>query len=233
MLLEYALGEERSYLWVLSQQGLESFTLPPRAEIEAATRRFYDDLTERNRAPAGENAAARSRRVQEADRALPDAGTALSRMLLGPAVALLASQRLIIVPDAALHYLPFSALPDPDGPTGRAYTEPLIVNHEIVHVPSASVLVTLRRETARRAPSPRSIAVLADPVFSERDPRVQGALTSADTLAAGRQRADIERSSLEVGIGASDTGLPRLLFARREAQSVVGSVGADDALVPK
>ncbi len=39
LLLEYALGEKRSYLWLVSQRSVDSYELPPRAEIEAATRR--------------------------------------------------------------------------------------------------------------------------------------------------------------------------------------------------
>src|SRR6266511_3560707 len=42
LLLEYALGEKRSYLWLVSQRSIDSYELPPRAEIEAATRRLYE-----------------------------------------------------------------------------------------------------------------------------------------------------------------------------------------------
>src|SRR6185436_2412897 len=41
VLLEYKLGSERSYLWMISANGLESFELPPRAEIESLARQFY------------------------------------------------------------------------------------------------------------------------------------------------------------------------------------------------
>src|SRR6266545_2153773 len=39
LLLEYALGEKRSYLWLVSQRSIDSYELPPRAELEAAARR--------------------------------------------------------------------------------------------------------------------------------------------------------------------------------------------------
>jgi tetratricopeptide (TPR) repeat protein len=42
LLLEYALGEQRSYLWLVSQRSIDSYELPPRAEVEAAARRVYD-----------------------------------------------------------------------------------------------------------------------------------------------------------------------------------------------
>jgi tetratricopeptide (TPR) repeat protein len=47
LLLEYALGEERSYLFLVSPSSLQTFTLPPRAEIEARARRVYDLLSSR------------------------------------------------------------------------------------------------------------------------------------------------------------------------------------------
>src|SRR6266542_3203422 len=47
LLLEYALGEKRSYFWLVSQRSIDSYELPPRAEIEAATRLVYELLTAR------------------------------------------------------------------------------------------------------------------------------------------------------------------------------------------
>src|SRR5262249_29565446 len=48
LLLEYSLGEERSYLWAVTATSFSSYELPPRARIEAATRRCYELLTARN-----------------------------------------------------------------------------------------------------------------------------------------------------------------------------------------
>src|SRR5919202_6253177 len=41
LLLEYALGEERSYLWAVTPTSISSYELPKRAEIEAAARQGY------------------------------------------------------------------------------------------------------------------------------------------------------------------------------------------------
>src|SRR5262249_31949194 len=49
---------------------------------------------------------------------------------------------------------------------------PLILDHEIVNLPSVSVLGALRRETAGRQAAVRTVAVLADPVFQTNDPRI-------------------------------------------------------------
>ena len=151
LLLEYALGKERSYLWAVGPDSLQSFDLPPREQIEAAARRWYDALKE-SAASAGE---AR----QAADE--------LGAMLLGPVQGLLSSQPLLIVADGALQYLPFAALPLA-GP-GRIL---LVDRHEVTSLPSASALAVLRRELAGRSPAPKTLAVIADPVFRMEDTRV-------------------------------------------------------------
>ncbi len=48
LLLEYALGENRSFLWVVGRNSLSSWELPPRAKIEAQAERFYELITTRN-----------------------------------------------------------------------------------------------------------------------------------------------------------------------------------------
>ena len=56
LLLEYALGEERSYLWVVSNGDQASYVLAPRAEIEQsgpARLRAHDHPAERGLGPAG------------------------------------------------------------------------------------------------------------------------------------------------------------------------------------
>ncbi|MDQ3254638.1 MAG: tetratricopeptide repeat protein, partial [Acidobacteriota bacterium] len=51
LLLEYALGEERTYLWAVTQKSITSHELPRRAEVETLARRVYDLLTARNKHP--------------------------------------------------------------------------------------------------------------------------------------------------------------------------------------
>jgi CHAT domain-containing protein len=93
----------------------------------------------------------------------------LSDMLLKPAAAHLDAENLVIVPDGALHLIPFAALPDPRPRPGES--APLVAGHQIVNLPSASTLQLLRGRASRRV-APRQLAVLADPVFSPEDPRV-------------------------------------------------------------
>jgi len=151
LLLEYSLGQERSYLWVVSRLAINSYELPPRDTIETAARRVYELL----------------KRDEFDEKSYEKESAALTQILLGPAVAQLGSKRLVVVADGALQYIPFSALPDPV----RKGT-PLVATHEIVNIPSATALAVLRKDATERRPAPKLVAVLADPVFETNDPRL-------------------------------------------------------------
>jgi CHAT domain-containing protein len=227
LLLEYSLGEERSYLWAVTATSFSSYELPPRAVIEAAARRCYELLTARNRFVKFETVIEKRKRVQQADAEYPNAATALSNMLLGPVAAQLGQKRLLIVPDGALEYLPFAALTVPRQ-AGTAPFVPLMVQHEVTSIPSASTLAVLRRELHGRAPAEKVVAVFADPVFDKADERVTGGLSRA---AGGHHGAPIVGGAAEV-IAAPDVqepaktsdgipALPRLPYTRQEAEAIL------------
>lgn len=230
ILLEYFLGDERGYLWVVSREGLAAFTLPSRAEIESLAARVYDDLTARSQRPAGESPQARQRRIDKADAEYLIDSTRLSEMVLGPAASLLSNKRLIIVAHGALQYIPFAALPDPASAGPPAARPPLMLAHELVSVPSASVLAALRQATARRPPAPGALAVLGDPVFDAADARVQGARAAATPGSnASPPRSALVRSLDDVPLGEGGR-IPRLLFSREEANAIAALV-PDDRLL--
>jgi CHAT domain-containing protein len=239
LLLEYSLGENASYLFVVSQTSLSSHQLPKRTEIEAATRRVYELLTAPQPRP-GESEAKRQARIEEARANYWTQAKALSQMLLGPAASQLGKKRLAIVADGALHYIPFAALPAPSAGNGEgrnsgAEPQPLFVEHEIVSLPSASTLATLRLETAGRKPAEKSLAVLADPVFTDDDTRVRrdvgkaGAKVktkSADSNDINISSLQMTRSGQETGVIGAEGAFGRLLSTRREAAAI-------SALIPE
>src|SRR6266540_3487785 len=239
LLLEYSLGDDVSYLFVVSQTSITSHRLPKRAEIEASTRRVRELLTAPQPQPGDTQAKYRAR-LKEAGEGYWAQAAELSRMLLGPVASQLGKKRLAIVADGALQYIPFAALPAPSsgndgGRNSGAEPQPLFVEHEIVSLPSASTLATLRRETAGRKPAEKSLAVLADPVFTDDDTRVRrdvGKVGAKEkTRSADSDEMDIvslqmSRSGRETGVIGAEAGFGRLLSTRREA-------GAVSALVPE
>jgi CHAT domain-containing protein/Tfp pilus assembly protein PilF len=221
MLLEYALGEEAGYLFVLTPGSIRGVALPGRDEIERAARRVYDLLTARQPVP-GETAVHRRARIETADADYPAAAAALSRMVLGPVAGqLAAARRLLIVADGALQYVPFAALPVPGGAAGGEAV-PLIVLHEIVSLPSASVVAVLRRELEARPPAENLVAVVADPVFSEDDPRVNRALLTTRAAAVPAPLpAAVQQAVRDAGLVDDRGALSRLPFTRDEAAAIV------------
>jgi CHAT domain-containing protein/tetratricopeptide (TPR) repeat protein len=195
LLLEYALGSARSYLWVVSPRDIRALTLPPRAEIEALARRVHEGLA---RSPAGP---ASARRAGEEDL------RALTRLLIEPAAPQLAARRLVLVVAGALSLIPFGALPQP----GTAvHPLPMLAKHEIVQVPSATILGAMRTLTAGRARPARTAAIFADPIFDAHDPRVH-----ARTQSAGIRRAAPSDAPRVRGVT-----LTRLPFSRGEAEAI-------------
>ncbi len=154
-LLEYSLGEERSYLFVVTSTTLSADVLPKRSDIESAARDLNADLQD-----------------YQKDRTMfhKDAAT-LSAMILAPIASQLKGKRLVIVADGELTQVPFGVLPVDSG------NQPLILTNEILAQPSASAVAVLREETARRKKPSGEIAVIADPVFESSDPRLRGATT--------------------------------------------------------
>jgi CHAT domain-containing protein/Tfp pilus assembly protein PilF len=245
VLLEYSLGEERSHVFVVSSDSLHVEELPRRTTIEAASRRVYDLLTARNLRKRDESPAARMARLARAESDFPAAVARLSRMTLAPVAERVAGKRLLIVSDGALNYVPFAALPvaTPGKPPA-----PLAAEHEIVSLPSASVLAVLRRERMGREPAAKTVAVLADPVFDAGDARVKTA--GNGTRIAGRTArgagdgaqeesesslalAHLTRSVADFGWRSRRRGevyLPRLGFSRREAEAIAAVTPPGQAL---
>jgi CHAT domain-containing protein/tetratricopeptide (TPR) repeat protein len=231
LLLEYSLGEDGGYLWLVSQDMSASFPLPPRAEIEKTAQRYYVLLTARAQHLKFETPEEKRVRVEEADAELPKVAAELSRVLLGPAATQLGSKRLLVVGDGILHLVPFAALPDPTDPL-----RPLVFRHEIVNAPSASALAELRREQQGRRSATKTIAVLADPVFEKEDERVRAilsgkAIASLPKSEGGKPHSspeaspgELTRAVAEAGVAGEGSVIPRLPFTRQEADAIAALI---------
>jgi len=225
VLLEYALGEEHSYVWAVTQQSIKSFELPARATIEHVARHVYELLTARNVTVKDETIAQRQTRIRVADEELKRASAALAQMIIGPVNAELGQKRIVIVADGALQYVPFAALP--------SNSTPLIVEHEVVSLPSASALWLMREELRGRPPASKTIAILADAVFDKGDERLATSRTRSKNTSATLAFAGTENRALRSFEGlAQGPGVSRRLpFSRREADSIMSLVSPKDAML--
>ena len=228
VLLEYSLGPEHSYLWAVTPTSIKSSELPKRADIEAKARQVYESLTARNKAVRFEKQQARTARIAQADADYLKVSAELSEMVLAPVADQLGRKRLLVVSDGALQYLPFGALPPPPAQGQGAERsrptafQPLLLSHEIVNLPSASVLAELRKESVGRERGAKTLAVLADPVFQADDVRITrrqtrnsrqaNELSNKESEPRGLE-GEMERSARDVG----EVEFRRLPYSRLEA----------------
>ena len=209
VLLEYSLGEAHSYLWAVTPDSLKSYVLPKREEIQKIAQQVYQSLVARSVVKSLETVDQRKERIAQADEQFKQSASELSRLILAPAAAELGSKRLIVVPDGALQYVPFAAL-------SVSSLTPLILDHEVVSLPSASAFAVQRQNLAARKPAPKGVAVIADPVFSPTDPRLK--IPGAETDATASTRI-IEH--LPSGANGGQASIPRLPFTRWEADQIL------------
>ncbi len=199
LLVVYLLAEPASFAWTVHRKTVASHTLAGRERIEKLARRVIHAMPHSHEV-AGQGTATRA--AQE-----------LADAILAPLGERLAGrQRLVILADGALHLVPFAALP---GSTG----EPLLADHEIVMVPSATVLQAQRRRFAGRPPAPELAAILADPIFSPTDERLQFPLSRGK---GGRW---------ERGPGGEGPALERLPYTATEAEDIVRLIPRGQALL--
>lgn len=195
-LLQYALGKDKTYLWVISNKTFNVYTLPKVEKIEALARQFINEL--RNR-PVKTKFAKQMSYGQIDD---------FSQLILGQCVDDLQTERLLIVADGFLNQIPFSALIKPK----KNY--PLIVDHEVVNVSSISTLEVLK---AKSRLASNSILIVSDPVLTPNDTRLKVRLRKRQQVNANINRNKINRLVVE---RFERNELGKLKFAAAEVSSI-------------
>ena len=198
IILSYALGGERSYLFAVGRESFTSWPLASRKLIEPQAQALHEALRHSRFNPFQAELAARR----------------LGKMLLPAGALPEGTSRILVVADGMLHYVPMAVLPPTGGvDRSRRDAERLLVDDfELQYVPSASVLEVFSRTARGRARSLNLLAVFADPVFSDADPRLRP-MPPASLPGPGV----VQR--LPSG------PLPRLPDTAREAQAILDFVG--------
>lgn len=210
VLLEYKLGANRSFLWLVTKDSIKIHILPGRAEIEKAAREFYGSITSPDK-------------TKEAN--TDGLSNKLGQLLLAPVATQLANKRLAIVADGILQFIPFASLQVPNARSTRQTA--LVETNEIVVLPSASVLAELRRNSYQAKVPAKTIAVFADPIFEANDPRLKRLLGTTAVAPVSTSNAELKRVSRDFSFG--DT-LPRLLSSRVEARNIAAFAARDQVI---
>jgi CHAT domain-containing protein len=143
VLLSYWLGPARSYLWIVTGNGIRCLPLPPAKDIEKLARDYESTVQNALADPLAINGAA---------------GDRLYQLLVAPAMPLIPEgATVIIVPDGALHGINFETLPVP-GPRRHYWIEDV----EIQVAPSLALL-----SAKAVAGTPPSLLLIGDPTPRE------------------------------------------------------------------
>jgi CHAT domain-containing protein/tetratricopeptide (TPR) repeat protein len=239
VLLEYILGDERSYLWLVTANTLIVQELPGRRVLDNLSGDVYQALTARQLQPIEDMSGYLERYAAAEEQFCPRA-TQLSQLVLGPLKSVPNPQRLLVVADGNLQYIPFDALPWPAAKVCQLGAEPptyipLLKTAEVIHLPSFSSLALLRRLefTSRRV---QGIAVWADPVFEADDPRIIAPQLSVNAVRPlAQKKADLgtlEARQIKYLVEPEDNlTAPRLLATQEEAQSIMQFAPAGAAML--
>lgn len=200
VILAYSLGASSSYLFAVSQQGWRVVKLPSAAILSKRVEELLQAVA------AGPARLSFTNYIVQA--------TALYRDLIEPVQPLLSGKRnLIIVPDGALHYLPFAALLEPEAVTvlgGVSRLPYLIRRYALSYSPSVSVLKALRE---RRAPEPdtrKALLAVAEPVYASSLPLANLPFSGKEVDSISRTYTDSEATVLK-GAAATERNVKRLL----------------------
>lgn len=140
VLLEYFLGERRSYLLRVSATDARLYQLPGRAELERSLRAYVKSLSDPSLAPEIITGASERARLV----VLPVEDEVFRK-----------AKAVIVVPDGILHYLPFETLRSGQGSHARY----LIEDTAVSYVPSASVMAVLMDQSHPRSWAKEVLAI--------------------------------------------------------------------------
>ncbi|HXZ58746.1 MAG TPA: CHAT domain-containing protein [Steroidobacteraceae bacterium] len=197
--IEYWLGTTHAYAWVLKEGTVDWIELPASSGIERAARALHERMRTSATSPARREACAE-----------------LNRLALAPLrSALTGVGELILVPDGALHYVPFAALLDP-----ARVDHPYLVQAFTVAVAPALRFLSVRPAMPAATAGPTRMLLVADPIYTAGDARL-GASGHEGVLATSLNEArDVLR-----GVNAG-RDLVRLESSAREAAQIRDLLGA-------
>ncbi|HSE18088.1 MAG TPA: CHAT domain-containing tetratricopeptide repeat protein [Pyrinomonadaceae bacterium] len=214
VLLEFSLGQERSHLWVVTAGSFQYFELPAGQTIEDHAIEFYKLVTERPQ-------------VDQLQKELIQKAAQLSQMLFGQIATQLENKRLVLVTEGALQLVPYDALPL----SLESAPKYLMEDHEIVQLPSIATLRAIRAEKKNHNATGKIAAVIADPVFTKSDTRVQGSSLAVASAAPGVERNESTERAVE---SLRRSGGPaRLIYSAEEADAIAAAAPSGTTMIAK
>jgi len=218
-LIEYWVGNHASYLWAITDSSIQSYTLPDVSVLNRAAEQMNSSIL----APHGGVPASMEQlaaQVQKSREQFAGASRRLAQILLPSGAIAKNINTLLVVGDGPLLSIPFQAL-EWGSSSGGSY---LMDRLRIVQEPSIGVLANLLHRKNEAAAT--KVAIIADPVYSEDDPR----LTSSGNSPGGRAQGSTKMQEAASELShpdefSSNARLERLSHARKEADDIAMVAG--------
>jgi CHAT domain-containing protein/Tfp pilus assembly protein PilF len=156
--IEYFLGENQSYLFVIKKRNSHMFILPPRGEIRRSIKGLIKELSDPPRSDYRGLLASRrlfKELLPRIDEILPES-----------------IEHLIIVPDGVLYFLPFEALLSNSNAQLSASSY-LIEKYRISYAPSCSSLLFLK-DKDKKMRHKKALLAIGSPRYDLREPNENG-----------------------------------------------------------
>lgn len=190
-MLSYFVGENRSHMWLISDDAVEHYDLPGAEELSPITEGLTQALRSHRQSP--------SRISYLAEQ--------LSNLVLQPVAENIHGRDLIVVADGSLQLVPFGLLP--------VNSEHLLVdNSTITYSPSAKIFDLL--DVSASAMGQGNIVVLADPMTGATDPLSQ---SQPDDLFPGPD-VNFDNLVAQRSLSQSGVSISALPGARLEAAAI-------------
>ena len=207
---------------MVTRDSVQYFQLPDRKTIEELSTEIYKFVTIRQQLDGQTDIQSQ---IEESDNLFIQKAPQLSQMLFGQIATHLGNKRLLLVTEGKMQFVPFSALPAPD--TSHA---PLIWDHEIVQLPSIATLRAIRAtQKSHRDAADKVAAVLADPVFTRNDTRVQNSPLVASAAANENWPESTQRAIQTL----RSAGPGRLMHSSEEADAIAKAAPRGTTMIVK
>lgn len=182
-LVEYSVTDGGTYIFLVKGDEFLTFRLP--VDTKGLDRLVFDYLSDLT--------------TKSPDAQLKAKAQELYRLLIEPIAKYLDPDHITcIIPDKVLHLLPFAALVDENG-------NYLIERHQLIHSPSASVLVQCIREDAAKAGGrDERILTVGNPKLPSSAPKDLGSLPDAEREATESARYYSSASLVLTGESATE-----------------------------
>ena len=191
-LIEYWLGSAGAYAWVVTASNITWVPLPASQVIDRAARVMHGAMSS-----ASVSTLARLNNCDD-----------MYRLVVAPiANSLSAAREIVVVPDGALHYVPFAALR-----SGKPSDPPYLAQSLIISMTPALRLVGGGTRVTAAAPRSSRVLIVADPIYTADDPRLSR-LSSAQPAAIRPMDVSLQRS-------VDSSSLERLASTGREAAQI-------------